>query len=90
MLSQERLLLLQKMVEEHQMFQSQTQRFQSWLRLKTKDLADLMEKKNLAEDKLEALQVRVCGSPSQSSPSVEWTGEHKQTKQNILQTLYSL
>ncbi|XP_075883836.1 nesprin-3 [Nelusetta ayraudi] len=54
--SEERLLLLQKMVEEHQTFQSRTQKFQSWLRLKTKDLADLMEKKNSAEDKLEALR----------------------------------
>lgn len=57
MLFQERLLLLQKMVEEHQTFQSHSQRFQSWLRLKSKDLADLMEN-NSAEDKLEALKVR--------------------------------
>lgn len=54
---QERLLLLQKMVEEHQTFQSHTHRFQSWLRLKTKDLADLMEEES-AEDKLEAFRVR--------------------------------
>lgn len=64
-------------MEEHQTFQSRTQKFQSWLRLKTKDLADLTEKKNSAEDKLEALRVRVCGSPSQSCPSVEGTGAHK-------------
>lgn len=56
-LSQERLLLLQKMVEEHQTFQSHTHKFQSWLRLKTKDLAELMEK-DCAEDQLEALRVR--------------------------------
>lgn len=57
LLLQERLLLLQRMVEEHQTFQSHTRKFQSWLQLKTKDLADLMEK-NSAEDKLEALKVR--------------------------------
>lgn len=63
------------MVEEHQTFQSHTRRFQSWLQLKTKDLADLMAKDS-AEDKLEALKVRDCGK-----------GIKTQTKENMLETV---
>ncbi|XP_074548187.1 nesprin-3 isoform X2 [Halichoeres trimaculatus] len=52
----ERLSLLQKIAEEHQTYQSCVQRFQSWLLSKTKELTDLMEREDTAENKLKALQ----------------------------------
>ncbi|XP_034418944.1 nesprin-3 isoform X2 [Cyclopterus lumpus] len=55
--AEERLSLLQKIAEEHQMYQGCVQRFQSWLLSKTKELTDLMERKDAAENKLRALQV---------------------------------
>ncbi|TMS21366.1 Nesprin-3 [Larimichthys crocea] len=54
--AEERLSLLQKMAEEHQTYQGSVQRFQSWLLSKTKELTDLMEKEDTAENKLKALQ----------------------------------
>ncbi|KAG7509813.1 nesprin-3 [Solea senegalensis] len=54
--AEERLLLLQKIAEEHQTYQGCVQRFQSWLLSKTKELTDLMDRENTAEDKLKALQ----------------------------------
>ncbi|KAF0044692.1 nesprin-3 isoform X2 [Scophthalmus maximus] len=54
--AEERLLLLHKIAEEHQTYQGCVQRFQSWLLSKTKELTDLMNKDNTAEDKLRALQ----------------------------------
>ncbi|XP_068451618.1 nesprin-3 [Clinocottus analis] len=55
--AEERLSLLQKVAEEHQTYQGCVQRFQSWLLSKTKELTDLMERKDTAENKLKALQV---------------------------------
>ncbi|KAM6969362.1 LOW QUALITY PROTEIN: nesprin-3 [Tautogolabrus adspersus] len=54
--AEERLSLLQKIAEEHQTYQGCAQRFQSWLLSKTKELNDLMERKDTAENKLKALQ----------------------------------
>ncbi|XP_028250509.1 nesprin-3 [Parambassis ranga] len=54
--AKERLTLLQKIAEEHQMYQGCVQRFQSWLLSKTKELTDLMEREDTAENKLKALQ----------------------------------
>ncbi|TDG98546.1 hypothetical protein EPR50_G00201470 [Perca flavescens] len=54
--AEERLSLLQKMAEEHQTYQGCVQRFQSWLLSKTKELTDLMEREDTAENKLKALQ----------------------------------
>ncbi|XP_045918592.1 nesprin-3 [Micropterus dolomieu] len=54
--SEERLSLLQKIAEEHQTYQGWVQRFQSWLLSKTKELTDLMEKEDISENKLKALQ----------------------------------
>uniref|UniRef100_A0A3B4VGI9 Spectrin repeat containing, nuclear envelope family member 3 n=1 Tax=Seriola dumerili TaxID=41447 RepID=A0A3B4VGI9_SERDU len=54
--AEERLSLLQKIAEEHQTYQGCVQRFQSWLLSKTKELTDLMEREETAENKLRALQ----------------------------------
>ncbi|KAI3368044.1 hypothetical protein L3Q82_026856 [Scortum barcoo] len=54
--AKERLLLLQKIAEEHQTYQGCVQRFQSWLLSKTKELTDLMEREDTPENKLKALQ----------------------------------
>ncbi|XP_028995302.1 nesprin-3 [Betta splendens] len=55
--AKERLSLLQRIAEEHQMYQGCVQKFQSWLLSKTKELTDLMEKQDAGENKLKALQV---------------------------------
>ncbi|XP_035024297.1 nesprin-3 isoform X3 [Hippoglossus stenolepis] len=54
--AEERLLLLQKIAEDHQTYQGSVQGFQSWLLSKTKELTDLMDSENTAEIKLKALQ----------------------------------
>ncbi|KAM9341249.1 nesprin-3 [Symphorus nematophorus] len=54
--AEERLTLLQKIAEEHQTYQGCVQRFQSWLLSKTKELTDLMEREDTAENKLKAVQ----------------------------------
>ncbi|KAM4625844.1 nesprin-3 [Polymixia lowei] len=54
--AKERLSLLQKIAEEHQMYQGCVQRFQSWLLSKTKELTDLVEREDTAENRLKALQ----------------------------------
>ncbi|XP_056249418.1 nesprin-3 [Seriola aureovittata] len=54
--AKERLSLLQKIAEEHQTYQGCVQSFQSWLLSKTKELTDLMEREETAENKLRALQ----------------------------------
>ncbi|XP_054470113.1 nesprin-3 [Anoplopoma fimbria] len=54
--AEERLSLLQKIAEEQQTYQGCVQRFQSWLLSKTKELTDLMEREDTAENKLKALQ----------------------------------
>ncbi|XP_008294505.1 nesprin-3 isoform X2 [Stegastes partitus] len=54
--AEEHLSVLQKIAEEHQMHQACVQKFQSWLLSKTKELTDLMEREDTAEDKLKALQ----------------------------------
>ncbi|XP_040916216.1 nesprin-3 isoform X2 [Toxotes jaculatrix] len=54
--AEERLSLLQKIAEEHQTYQVCVQKFQSWLLSKTKELTDLMEREDTAENKLKALQ----------------------------------
>ncbi|XP_041827390.1 nesprin-3 isoform X2 [Melanotaenia boesemani] len=55
--AEERLTLLQRISDEHQMFQSCAHRFQTWLVSKTKELTELMERDETADDKLKALQV---------------------------------
>uniref|UniRef100_A0A3Q3MQ60 Spectrin repeat containing, nuclear envelope family member 3 n=1 Tax=Mastacembelus armatus TaxID=205130 RepID=A0A3Q3MQ60_9TELE len=54
--AEERLSLLQKVADEHQMYQGCVQRFQSWLLSKTKELTDLMEREDPGENKFKALQ----------------------------------
>ncbi|XP_023130111.1 nesprin-3 isoform X2 [Amphiprion ocellaris] len=54
--AEEHLSVLQKIAEDHQMYQGCVQRFQSWLLSKTKELTDLMEREDTPEDKLKALQ----------------------------------
>ncbi|KAM3871413.1 nesprin-3 [Diretmus argenteus] len=54
--AEERLSLLQKMAEEHQTYRGCVQRFQSWLLSKTKELTDLVEREETAENRLKALQ----------------------------------
>ncbi|XP_030580831.1 nesprin-3 isoform X2 [Archocentrus centrarchus] len=54
--AEERLSLLQRISEEHQMYQDCVQRFQSWLLSKTKELTELMETNDTAENKLKAIQ----------------------------------
>ncbi|KAF7650600.1 hypothetical protein LDENG_00123240, partial [Lucifuga dentata] len=53
--AEERLSLLQKIAEEHQTYRLCIQRFQSWLLSKTKELTELMEKEDTAENRLKAL-----------------------------------
>ncbi|XP_056281821.1 nesprin-3 isoform X4 [Pseudoliparis swirei] len=55
--AQERLSLLQRVAEEHRTHRAAVHRFQSWLLSKTKELTDLLERKDTAESKLRALQV---------------------------------
>uniref|UniRef100_A0A3P9P940 Spectrin repeat containing, nuclear envelope family member 3 n=1 Tax=Poecilia reticulata TaxID=8081 RepID=A0A3P9P940_POERE len=54
--AQERLMLLQKISEEHHMFHSHVQKFQSWLVSKTKELTELMKLDEPPESKLRALK----------------------------------
>ncbi|XP_062325713.1 nesprin-3 isoform X1 [Osmerus eperlanus] len=54
--SEERLALLQKMAEEHQMYQNSVLKFQSWLVSKTGELSVLMEREGPPENRLKALQ----------------------------------
>ncbi|XP_077476653.1 nesprin-3 isoform X2 [Stigmatopora argus] len=54
---EERLSLLEEIVEDHKTYQGRVQRFQSWLLSKTKELTDLLEKKDMTENKLLALQI---------------------------------
>uniref|UniRef100_A0A3Q2ZU00 Spectrin repeat containing, nuclear envelope family member 3 n=1 Tax=Kryptolebias marmoratus TaxID=37003 RepID=A0A3Q2ZU00_KRYMA len=51
-----RLSLLRKISDEHQMFNSCAQKFQFWLLSKTKELTELMNGDDTAEDKLRALK----------------------------------
>ncbi|XP_024909842.1 nesprin-3 isoform X2 [Cynoglossus semilaevis] len=55
--AEERVLLLQKIAEDHQTYQDCVQRFQLWLLSKTKELTDLMDTENTPEDKLRSLKV---------------------------------
>uniref|UniRef100_A0A674A750 Spectrin repeat containing, nuclear envelope family member 3 n=1 Tax=Salmo trutta TaxID=8032 RepID=A0A674A750_SALTR len=54
--AEERLSVLQKMAEEHQMYQRDVLKFQAWLVSKTKELNTLTETEDTAENKLRALQ----------------------------------
>ncbi|XP_033844711.1 nesprin-3 [Periophthalmus magnuspinnatus] len=54
--AEERLSLLQKIAEEHQTYQGCVQKFQTWLVSKTRELTELMEKDDPAENKLQALK----------------------------------
>lgn len=54
--SEERLALLQKIAEEHQMYQSCVLKFQSWLMSKTEELSVLTEREGTPENRLKALQ----------------------------------
>lgn len=50
-------MLLQKISDEHQTFQSRVQKFESWLVSKTRELTELMQLKETPENKLKALKV---------------------------------
>ena len=54
---QERLDLLQKMAEEHQMYLGYTHTFQSMLLAKSKELTELLERDDSAENRFQALRV---------------------------------
>ncbi|XP_038163146.1 nesprin-3 isoform X3 [Cyprinodon tularosa] len=54
--ARERLMLLQKISDEHQTFQSRVQKFESWLVSKTRELTELMQLKETPENKLKALK----------------------------------
>ena len=54
---QERLDLLQKMAEEHQMYQGCVDKFQSMLLAKAEEFAELRERDDSAQDRFQALQV---------------------------------
>ncbi|XP_010877051.2 nesprin-3 isoform X2 [Esox lucius] len=54
--AEERLSVLQKIAEEHQLYQSYVLKFQSWLLSKTKELSTLTEAEDTAENKFRALQ----------------------------------
>lgn len=66
-LQQERLSVLQKIAEEHQIYHSYVLKFQAWLVSKAKELNTLTETEDTAENNLRALQVRVV-HPSYSTP----------------------
>ncbi|CAL8293377.1 unnamed protein product [Arctogadus glacialis] len=55
--TRERLDLLQKMAEEHQMYQGCVDKFQSMLLAKAEELAELRERDESAQDRFQALQV---------------------------------
>lgn len=63
------------MAEEHQTYQGCVQRFQSWLLSKTKELTDLMEREETAEDKLKALQVSPTHTGVSQSLSVIFSSD---------------
>uniref|UniRef100_A0A674F1N9 Spectrin repeat containing, nuclear envelope family member 3 n=1 Tax=Salmo trutta TaxID=8032 RepID=A0A674F1N9_SALTR len=54
--AEERLSVLQKMAEEHQIYQSYVLKFQAWLVSKAKELNTLTETEDTAENNLRALQ----------------------------------
>ena len=54
--------MLQKMAEEHQMYQNSVLKFQSWLVSKTGELSVLMEREGSPENRLKALQVSMYTS----------------------------
>ncbi|CAL8285589.1 unnamed protein product [Lota lota] len=54
--TRERLDLLQKMAEEHQMYLGCVQKFQTMLLAKTKELTELQERDDSAENRFQALQ----------------------------------
>lgn len=53
--AEERLTLLKKISDEHHMFHTQVQKFQSWLVSKTRELTELMNLDETPENKLKAL-----------------------------------
>uniref|UniRef100_A0A8C4ZG76 Spectrin repeat containing, nuclear envelope family member 3 n=1 Tax=Gadus morhua TaxID=8049 RepID=A0A8C4ZG76_GADMO len=55
--TRERLDLLQKMAEEHQMYQGCVDKFQSMLLAKAEEFAELRERDDSAQDRFQALQV---------------------------------
>ncbi|XP_030633286.1 nesprin-3 [Chanos chanos] len=54
--AEERLLLLEKIAEEHQQFQSCVHKFQTWLLSKTEEVNQLSEADNTVENKLKTWQ----------------------------------
>ncbi|XP_031684527.1 nesprin-3 isoform X1 [Oncorhynchus kisutch] len=54
--AEERLSVLQKIAEEHQIYQSYVLKFQAWLVSKAKELNTLTESEDTAENNLQALQ----------------------------------
>uniref|UniRef100_A0A4W5JD54 Spectrin repeat containing, nuclear envelope family member 3 n=1 Tax=Hucho hucho TaxID=62062 RepID=A0A4W5JD54_9TELE len=54
--AEERLSVLQKIAEEHQIYQSYVLKFQAWLVSKAKELNTLTETEDTAENNLQALQ----------------------------------
>ncbi|KAM4724352.1 nesprin-3 isoform 2-T2 [Anableps anableps] len=55
--AEERLALLQKISDEHHMFGSHVQKFQSWLVSKTRELTELMKLDETLDNKLRALKI---------------------------------
>uniref|UniRef100_A0A7N8XNE6 Spectrin repeat containing, nuclear envelope family member 3 n=1 Tax=Mastacembelus armatus TaxID=205130 RepID=A0A7N8XNE6_9TELE len=72
--AEERLSLLQKVADEHQMYQGCVQRFQSWLLSKTKELTDLMEREDPGENKFKALD-DVVASEEKTLQHIEGVAE---------------
>ncbi|MEQ2291134.1 hypothetical protein AMECASPLE_010308 [Ameca splendens] len=54
--AKERLMLLQKISDDHQMFNSHAQKFQFWLVSKTRQLTELMKQDQTPENKLKDLK----------------------------------
>ncbi|MED6278815.1 hypothetical protein CHARACLAT_027805 [Characodon lateralis] len=54
--AKKRLMLLQKISDDHQMFNSHAQKFQSWLVSKTRQLTELMKQDQTPENKLKDLK----------------------------------
>ncbi|CAB1335489.1 unnamed protein product [Coregonus sp. 'balchen'] len=85
----------EKMAEEHQMYQSDVLKFQSWLVSKTKELNTLTETEDTAENKLRALQhiegmaeaVRANTSPRGAEVVVEEAEELRLDWQRLRQSL---
>jgi len=54
---QERLALAKKVVEEHQQYQSDYHKFQTWLMSKTEEVSRFSDMEDTPQNRLKALQV---------------------------------